>query len=379
MDDAIDKVDIIGNIIARKIKWMCLQVAAEKTEAIRFRRIGERRKKGNATITIENTRIKLGNTINYLGITVRDDWSIKDHLERTVNKAESVVNKLSKLMLNKKGPSEKKRRLYQNITNSVLLYGAPVWVINKFSRLTKKVRALQRKVAIRVIRAYRTVSEEMAPMLARNPPAELQAGKLKAVYDRKRAAGDENIRISDRGLSIIRKQENDRMINKWRLKLVEKADTGRGFSLEVLSCFKEWVGRNHGELTFQATQLITGHSCFRGYTHRIGKTENSQCSFCGRIVEDNVHVLIECHEWREERAGKGVWREGRIVGGAVTRKWKAMLEFAKKVMHTKEEVEREKQAEARQKRLIRETEEILGERSGGARRRSPSPVQSSQT
>lgn len=44
------------------------------------------------------------------------------------------------------------------------------------------------------------------------------------------------------------------------------ADTRRGFRQEILSCFKEWVGREHGELTFQMTQLITGHDCFREYT-----------------------------------------------------------------------------------------------------------------
>lgn len=130
--------------------------------------------------------------------------------------------------------------------------------------MTKKERALQRRVAIRVIRAYRTVSQKMALVLARNPPVELQAGKLKAVYDRKRKAAEENIRIADKGLSMIRKQEQDKMTKRWYAKLVERADTGRGFSLEMLSCFRDWMERSHGELTFQATQLMTGHGCFRG-------------------------------------------------------------------------------------------------------------------
>lgn len=56
--DAIDKAEIVGNMIARKIKWMGLQVAANKTEAIRFRREGEKRKKENRVIMIEDTRIR---------------------------------------------------------------------------------------------------------------------------------------------------------------------------------------------------------------------------------------------------------------------------------------------------------------------------------
>lgn len=197
--------------------------------------------------------------MKYLGITVRDDWSIKDHLERTAAKAGIIRNKLGRIMINKKGPTEKKRRLYQNVVNSVLLYGAPVRAeeVNENPRRAKEIRTVQRKMALRVIKAYRTVSQKMALFLARNPPIELQAEKLRAVYDRKKVAIEGTIKITDKGLSIIRKQEHERMIMKWRNKLIGKAGTGRGFSWEVVSCMKEWMGRIYGELTFQATQLVT--------------------------------------------------------------------------------------------------------------------------
>lgn len=147
--------------------------------------------------------------------------------------------------------------------------------------------------------------------------------------------------------------------------MIEKADTGRGFSLEILLCLKEWIGRAHGELTYQATLLLTEHGCFKGYTHRIGKTENG--SFCEHNWEDNVHVLFDCHKWREEKEKLTLEFEGRIESlGAIMRgmaedprKWGAMLEFSTKVMDKKEEVKREEQTEMRRKRLIRETEEML--------------------
>lgn len=87
----------------------------------------------------------------------------------------------------------------------------------------------------------------------------------------------------------------------------------RGFVV----CFGEWVGRNHGELTYQVTQLITGHGWFRGYTHRIGKADSDRCSFCETAGEDNVHVLVECEKWREERDKLTHMRDrsGRDDGG----------------------------------------------------------------
>lgn len=156
------------------------------------------------------------------------------------------------------------------------------------------------------------------------------------------------------------------MLKKWWTKLRQRAYACRGTRWEILSCFNEWVTRNHGEMTFQATQLITGHGCFKGYTHRIGKTTNSRCSFCDCEVEDSHHVLTVCSEWEDRRVDLARVYRGRVnslgmlLHGAMTdpRKWGAMLEFAGKVIDRKEEVEREEQAQERQSRLIRE---ILGD------------------
>lgn len=142
---------------------------------------------------------------------------------------EIIINMLSRLMANKKGPSEKKRKLYKNITNSIILYGAPIWAeeINEFPNIAKKIRALQRKISLRVIRAYRTVSQEVAMVLAGNPSVELQAAKMKAIYLRKKVALEGNARITEKGLEIIRKQEQGKLVRKWRAKLIERANTGK--------------------------------------------------------------------------------------------------------------------------------------------------------
>lgn len=65
---------------------------------------------------------------------------------------------------------------------------------------------------------------------------------------------------------------------------------------------------------------------------------------------------------------------GALLRGVATdpKKWDAMLEFSKKVIDRKEEVEREQQADERRNRLLRETEEILRVRSGETRRRTNS-------
>lgn len=84
-----------------------MQVTAEKTEAVRFRKRGGKRKRDGGVIVIENTRIALKNNMKYLGL-IRGDWSIRDHLEKVALKAEIISIKMSRLMANKKGPSEKR-------------------------------------------------------------------------------------------------------------------------------------------------------------------------------------------------------------------------------------------------------------------------------
>ena len=60
------------------------------------------------------------------------------------------------------------RRLYAFLTQSMILYGAPIWA--KGNTLTRKnintLRSVQRRMAIRLVRAYRTVSGEAAITLA---------------------------------------------------------------------------------------------------------------------------------------------------------------------------------------------------------------------
>lgn len=50
--------------------------------------------------------------------------------------------------------------MYQNVANSILLYGAPVWAeeVGQILNIGRKARAVERNISRRVIRVYRTVS-----------------------------------------------------------------------------------------------------------------------------------------------------------------------------------------------------------------------------
>lgn len=288
-------------------------------------------------------------------------------METVAKIAEGVMGKIGRLMANKKGPSEKKRKLYCNIVNSIVLYGAPIWAedVKENPKIVKQIISVQRRAALRVIRAYKTVSIEL--IVARNPPVELLAAKMKAVYDRKKIGVNRDIIITERGMNLIRKQEHGKMVKAWKERVKESVRKGK-VKGEFLTCFDEWMEREYGELTFRATQVVTGHGSFRPYTYRIGKSSRTNCDFCDAVIDDNIHNLVECREWEEDRnrladAMGCEIRSLRIVLQGITRcegKWKAFIDFCERVMRRKEEREREEQTRERRERLIEETAELVG-------------------
>lgn len=373
IEGTIERGNLVTEMVVRKAGRLGLEVSAGKTQAMLFRRKGKRKIK-ERNMRIEGQKVELRYNIKYLRLLIKDDWSFKEHLQNVAKKAEGIMGRIGRLMVNKKGPSEKKRKLYCNVINSIILYGAPIWEkeVRGNTKIVKSIVAVQRKAALRVTRAYKTVSTETALIMARNPPVDLLAAKLKAVYDRKKTEAGRNIIITERGMNLIRRQEQEKMIRAWkdRVKRLVRRETVKG---ELLACFDQWMGREHGELTYWATQMITGHGCFRAYTHRIGESSKTSCDFCEAVIDDNLHNLIECKEWAEERnrLAEALGYQIRSLGTVLREitgsegKWRAFMEFCDRVMSVREEREREEHTRERRERLVEEAAELTGAVYGG--------------
>ena len=59
------------------------------------------------------------------------------------------------------GPSSERRMVLSTVVQSVLLYGAPAWeVALRHKKYVQIIRSVERKMAVRVTSAYRTVSTD---------------------------------------------------------------------------------------------------------------------------------------------------------------------------------------------------------------------------
>jgi len=83
------------------------------------------------------------------------------------------------------GSRQKRRKIIASAVQNQLLYAAPIWVgAMKYKRNVNTVLEPQRKIALRIAMAYRTVSTVAVMMVAGIIPAHLMAKEKQARYRR---------------------------------------------------------------------------------------------------------------------------------------------------------------------------------------------------
>lgn len=113
--------------VIRRVKGMGLKVSPEKSEGMFFfkdKKIEQQEEEeGREEIKMEGTRIKMGQTIKYLGLYIDRNWTFEEHFEVIGRKMEGATDGLCKLLPNVGGPGEVARRLYAGVIHAIGLYG----------------------------------------------------------------------------------------------------------------------------------------------------------------------------------------------------------------------------------------------------------------
>lgn len=343
-------------IIINNIHDIHLEVAPLKSEAVIFEK---RWCIPKCEVTVAGTRIQVKGDMKYLGVRLDSRLSFIPHIRSVVSRAESMLNSLRVLMSNTRGPTEQRRMLYTNVLNSIVLYAAPVWAQKITRRRGSRdlFRKLQRLIALRVIRAYRTVSYDAATLLARTPPLDIVAVKYSDAYHKKRVLKRQGVVITREINLEIKARMSDSTLKQWRRRLqIDELTGGARIRAALLPVLPQWMERGHGcSLTFQMTQLITGHGVFRHYLWRMGKREDSKCQYCNTQNQDSLHCLSSCSQWKDARLelrAKLCIAEvslKSVIGAIICspRKWKAFSEFSNVVISNMSNDERKEKKQLR--------------------------------
>lgn len=256
-----------------------MTLAPHKTEAVL---LTPRRRMTPITFEIGNTTIVPQRAIKYLGVWLDKKLTFAEHVDRTAQKTARTVAALGRLMPNVGGPKASKRKILASVALSTALYAAPVWGSSLRRRdLKQKLESVLSKISARVCSAYRTASAAAVAVISGVPPVDLLATEREEVFD---------------GINKTVARAN--LIERWQMRWT---DIEQGcWTRKLIPNIKKWWERNHGEVDYYLTQLLSGHGCFRAYLHKVQIVEDSACLYCGE--DDNAeHTLFYCQRWEELR------------------------------------------------------------------------------
>lgn len=320
--------------IAGKISDLGLQIAAEKTEAVLFT---YKYKHAIPNINVCGMPIALSEQMIYLGMVIDKSCLFKAHIKKATEKADRIGASLARLMPNVGGPREARRRLLTSVVQSVLLYGAPTWehTLDLVPGKVKLLNRSQRKVLLRKICAYRTVSEAATNVLAGIPPVDLLAREREVEYRRRRM---------DTSTTPSHHATRTEWQKRW-----DTAETGQ-WTKTLIPDISRWTTRKFGGLNFHLSQFLSGHGCFGKYLCKIKKVDSAMCVDCGALTDDPEHAFFTCDRWWQQRRDLEAninrdFTPQTSIGEMMESKanWGAVNKYVKLVQSTREEEERERQ------------------------------------
>ncbi|KAE9531508.1 hypothetical protein AGLY_010714 [Aphis glycines] len=245
-----------------------LELAHQKSEAVV---LSGRRAFVPPCLTIGGLLIPLRNDIRYLGVTLDKRLTFAAHASTVAAKAARSAAALFRLMPNIGGSAQWKNRLLASVEESQLLYAAPVWIPSVTE--VAKTRAIlirpQRTAALRVIRSYRTVSDEAALVLACMPPVDLLGLERQYIGSRLRAATEPGEQRSSKAV-VKREARKTTIVAAWQARW--HATPKAAWTRRVIPDLARWLGR---------TVPAASSRCW-------------QCSDESDTVE---HTLFECPHW----------------------------------------------------------------------------------
>jgi len=166
--------EIINESLRIVNEWMIsknLRLAPHKREAVMLTR-----KRGypyhKPTFVLGDQQITTKDSLRYIGVEIVTGRRFAVHEKIVGAKTAKTAQALSRILPNVGGFTTSKRKLLTSVVHSQILYAAPIWAqalghrpdsnVQIKGDSAKHIKSAQRIMALRVSRAYRTVSYEAA-------------------------------------------------------------------------------------------------------------------------------------------------------------------------------------------------------------------------
>ena len=150
--------------------------------------ITNRRKFPEPLISMDGHLISVAKEMKYLGVIIDSKLSWNSHIDYIYKKCIQIQAQLLQISRLKWGLSSfAARTIYKGVIEPIILYASSSWktALNKKTVRTK-LASIQRLMALKVIRGFRTISTDAALILANLTPIDLRIREHTLIYDIKR-------------------------------------------------------------------------------------------------------------------------------------------------------------------------------------------------
>ncbi|XP_025261901.1 uncharacterized protein LOC112637121 [Camponotus floridanus] len=357
-------------LVVGRIRALGLTVALHKTEAVYFKQ-PSRKSLPQSHITVEGVRIEVRSSMKYLGLHLDCHWCFREHFIRLAPRIKAAINSFGSLLPNIGGPRDRVRRLYMGVVGSMILYGAPVWsgTIMASRSCLAIMQGMQRRLAIRITRGYRTTPTEAALVVSGSIPWDLLAEAYAAMYGWRTTLRQRGVTPTPRMKEAARNQFRQLALEKWKERLAHVRVGLRAVGA-IRPVLEDWVDRRPKGLPFRTVQVLTGHDCVGEYLYEKARREpTAKCHHCAEVRDTAQHTLQDCPAWDVQRRVLRAAVGDDLSLPAIVEKmvgsedaWDAMVSFCEEVISQKEAAERVRENDPDAHPICR--------RKGGARRRA---------
>ena len=146
--------------------------------------ISRKRIQETATFRIGDCVVVSKPSIRYLDVMIDSRLSFGEHVKVTCEKAVRASASLSRIMPNIGGPRQDRRVLLSTAISSIMLYAVPTWSIAlETMRRQRQLASVQRLSSLRIVCAYRTVSDDAICVIGSKLPVESAVEELCSLYE----------------------------------------------------------------------------------------------------------------------------------------------------------------------------------------------------
>ena len=138
---------------------------------------------------------------------------------REASRNEDVIacTSLMRLVHNVGGPWPARRQLLASVVELMQMYGAPTWADYIPAYLVNKhMGAVQRKMNLRIISRWRTLSRDVANVLSGVPPIRLLVLERKEIWVEEKEYRRRQGHLPEKERNVIRGKAKDTLFKRWQ-------------------------------------------------------------------------------------------------------------------------------------------------------------------